>query len=254
VTTNFPNTFTEGRFNRHHTSEPAMRLMNTAGDHYFTIPLLDLRLEVMREVWSPLIDWSGIFALRYFPELTGRKVLDIGSGCGIGTAAAICKGATRVVAIDSNPRARDNTLRNAEIAAIHSNRSDFTFKILSHIEDIDERFDFIYFNPPFHSDEPRSLLETAVSDHNYTWLTSVFHKIPHLTWAGSVVLGVFSESGNIRYFEFLATLAQLRIIGVEARMKDGYRCSFYSMVSAARAPSSTTSGCASPAAASSMNA
>ncbi len=88
----------------------------------------------------------------------GARVLDLGTGSGIGAIAA-ARWAGRVVASDINPEA----VRCVQINAL-----------LNHLEQLieprvgdlfapvgNERFDLILFNPPFYRGQPRTMLDHA---------------------------------------------------------------------------------------------
>lgn len=212
-------------YGRYHTADLALRRMRELGVHWFEIG--SLRLVVLAGVWSPAIDWSGRRAVLLFPDLTGQSFLDLGSGCGIGCAMAIANGAERVVAVDVNPLARRNTLLNIRSAIKQTQRKNISFYINENIQMLKETFDFIYFNPPFHSDRAKNMLERAVSDYRYEWLDEVFRALPRLMNPVGRMIAVFSISGDQSRFERRLSAANFRTIEKISEVSEGYECTFY---------------------------
>ena len=88
----------------------------------------------------------------------GARVLDLGTGSGIGAIFA-ARWAARVVATDINPEA----LRCAQINALAHH---LEYKIETRVGDLfvpvgADRFDVILFNPPFYRARPRDLADAA---------------------------------------------------------------------------------------------
>jgi release factor glutamine methyltransferase len=83
----------------------------------------------------------------------GDRVLDLGTGCGIGALAAARAGATHVVATDIDPVAVRCATINALVAgvAIDVRHGDLFAPVA------DERFDVVAFNPPWLPAAPREL-------------------------------------------------------------------------------------------------
>jgi release factor glutamine methyltransferase len=74
-------------------------------------------------------------------NLEGKKCLDMGTGSGIQAQAMLKSGAEKVVAADINPEASEKVPEEAEFV-----ESDL-------YENIDEKFDFMAFNPPYLPEE-----------------------------------------------------------------------------------------------------
>ncbi len=116
---------------------------------------------VLPEVMNPRIFWSGEFLARSLgPELVrrGSRVLDMGTGSGIGGLAAARLGA-EVLSVDINPRAVRCARINALLNFLDDRmlvREGNLFCGLEH-----ERFDVITFNPPYYAGEPRDHLFDA---------------------------------------------------------------------------------------------
>jgi release factor glutamine methyltransferase len=82
-------------------------------------------------------------------------VLDVGTGGGIQAITAAQKTeVTRVVAVDVNPQALDGAQKNAVSAGVSDK---IEFRLSDLFQDVEERFDYILFNPPYlptHPGEP----------------------------------------------------------------------------------------------------
>ena len=63
-------------------------------------------------VWSPAYDWSGQFMIDNLPDLTGKDVLEVGSGSGLISVYAGRSGAKQITSVDINPKAVENTSMN----------------------------------------------------------------------------------------------------------------------------------------------
>lgn len=94
-------------------------------------------------------------------DLTGKNILDMGSGSGIVSIFAASKGAN-CVACDINPVAvrciTENALQNNLSKQITVYESDL-FESLNSAEGVG--FDIIFFNPPYYKGNPRNNFERA---------------------------------------------------------------------------------------------
>ena len=100
----------------------------------------EIKIEVMEGVYEPEED---SYLLIESIKIEGRKVLDMGCGCGI-VALHLAKNGCDVVAVDLDKKAVENTIKNAEMNGlkIRCFKSDL-------FENINEKFDMIVFNPPY---------------------------------------------------------------------------------------------------------
>ena len=121
-------------------------------------------LLVLPQVFNPALFASGRLLAAEVERRAdllppGARVLDLGTGSGIGAIAAAAK-AQVVVATDVNPHAvrcaRINVLLN-EVEARVDVRCGDLFGPLG----ADERFDVVLFNPPYYRGTPRSPLDQA---------------------------------------------------------------------------------------------
>lgn len=118
-------------------------------------------LLVLPQVFHPKLFRSSEFLVRFLAETPirpGARVLDMGSGSGVGAVLAAARGC-RVTAVDINAEAvrctRLNALLNNAEARIDVRHGDL-FKPVT-----GEQFDIILFNPPYYRGEARDPLEHA---------------------------------------------------------------------------------------------
>ena len=104
---------------------------------------------------------SEIFAkfISGLDDLNGKYILDMGCGSGVVSVFAASKGA-RCIAVDVNPvsikAAEENAKKNGfgdKIKALQSN-------LFENIPP-EEKFDIIFFNPPYYEKEPKTDFEKA---------------------------------------------------------------------------------------------
>lgn len=76
----------------------------------------DVTVRVNKEVFTPdpALTNSSLVVLNNLPDLTGKSVLDVGTGCGILAIHAALHGASRVTAVDINPDAVANARENVQ--------------------------------------------------------------------------------------------------------------------------------------------
>jgi release factor glutamine methyltransferase len=104
---------------------------------------------------------SGIFAkfILSLDNLTKKYILDMGCGSGVVSVFAASKGA-KCLAVDVNPvsvkSAEENAKQNGYIENVKAVQSNLFENILP-----DEKFDIIFFNPPYYAKEPKTDFEKA---------------------------------------------------------------------------------------------
>ena len=121
----------------------------------------DVPLIVLPEVFNPVLFRSGAFMAQALAEeffSAGSRVLDMGTGSGVGAVFAARRGA-QVTAVDINPDA----VRCAQLNAL---LNELTDKIEVVEGDLfrpvtGQRFDMILFNPPFYRGLPANKLDYA---------------------------------------------------------------------------------------------
>lgn len=122
----------------------------------------DHRILVLPDVFNPVLFKSGAFLAETLTAdviPSGARVLDMGTGTGIGAIAA-ARLTDRIVAVDVNPEpvrcARINALLNGSEERIDVRHGNL-FEPLGH----DERFDVVLFNPPYFRGEPADSYDHA---------------------------------------------------------------------------------------------
>ncbi len=75
-----------------------------------------ITVRVNKDVFSPDPEMtnSSLVLLKSLPDLEGKSVLDIGTGCGVLAVYAALNGASRVTAVDISPNAVANTSENVK--------------------------------------------------------------------------------------------------------------------------------------------
>jgi release factor glutamine methyltransferase len=135
------------------------RLERVVLEHVDGVPLL-----VLPAVFNPVVFRTGavlgrtVAASPLAAVRAGSRVLDLGTGSGVGAIFAARRG-HRVVAVDVNPEAvrcvRLNALLNGLEERIEARQGDLFAPVLG------ETFDVILFNPPFFRGAPRNALDFA---------------------------------------------------------------------------------------------
>jgi 2-polyprenyl-3-methyl-5-hydroxy-6-metoxy-1,4-benzoquinol methylase len=209
----------------HDTTPAALASMRQHGEKY-TVDVLNFQIVLLPNVWSPAYDWSSAFHLENLPDLTGRDFLEIGCGSGVISVGASRKGARKIVAVDINPAAVKNTQMNFAAHCI-KNAQAFISDVFS---DIDEQFDVVTWNAPYHGSKPTDMLERGCADENYISLKKFIKGAKnHLKPGGLIVLG-FSESGDTNLLEQLIFNNQLRIKRKLSDWRHNYNCLLYEIV------------------------
>ena len=119
-------------------------------------------LVVLPQVFNPKLLRSGEFLVQQLRRrdllLPASRVLDLGTGSGVGAVAAARAGCA-VVAVDINEDAvrcaRVNVLLNKVEDCVDVRHGDLFGPVT------DERFDVVLFNPPYYRGEPRDQLDLA---------------------------------------------------------------------------------------------
>ncbi len=118
-------------------------------------------LIVLPEVFNPVLLRTGDFmvrALASVPISPQVRVLDLGTGSGVGSVFAARRGAD-VTAVDINPEAVRCAKMNALLNRLEDRIEVLAGDLFSPLGD--ERFDIVLFNPPFHRGRPNDGLDHA---------------------------------------------------------------------------------------------
>lgn len=154
------------------------------------------RLVVRPTVFHPRFFVTSKFFAKFIGhlDLTGKRVVDVGTGTGILALAAARAGAASVVAIDINPNAVAAATENARANGLDDRVSAICSDLLTEIEP-GPRFDVILSNPPFFPDEPRDIADRAWNaGPDYRDIASFFDQArERLTPNGSIYLLLSSD-------------------------------------------------------------
>jgi release factor glutamine methyltransferase len=120
-------------------------------------------------VFHPKLYFSSQILGQYVAglNLKNKRVLDMGTGSGIIGLCAAGAGAD-VVSVDVNPIAVECARKNAELNSLGEKIECRDGNLFSTIQ-VDERFDYILWNPPFYLDKPKDRAGHAWNaGENYT--------------------------------------------------------------------------------------
>lgn len=124
-----------------------------------TLTMHNLTFQVSKEVFSPSTETthSVEVLLKHFPEVNNKRVLEIGTGCGVLALYAAENGASEVIATDIFPAALENAEQNVELR----NQKDIVQVVnTDRFEDLSGTFDVIIMNIIF-ADQPEDESEAA---------------------------------------------------------------------------------------------
>jgi release factor glutamine methyltransferase len=182
-------------------------------------------LVILPEVFNPTLFFTSTYFVACFNAERippGGRVLDMGTGSGIGAIAA-ARWAGSVVAVDINPAAarcaRINTLLNRLEARIEVREGDLFAPVG------DERFDVVLFNPPFYQGAPQSALDHAWRSTDV--VERFVAALPaHLTPHGCALIIWSANSGEARMRDAFAR-AQLEVRVIAEQDNVGERLIVY---------------------------
>jgi release factor glutamine methyltransferase len=121
----------------------------------------DLRLVVVPTVSNPRLLRTGVFFGEYIDSLPigpDTRVLDLGTGSGI-CALVAARRSARVTAVDINPAAVRCLEANALVNDLRNNVAAHHGDLFAPVHG--QRFDLVFFNPPFLLGEPRDARDAA---------------------------------------------------------------------------------------------
>ena len=121
----------------------------------------DLHLVVVPTVSNPRLLRTGVFFAEFIDSLPigpETRVLDLGTGSGI-CALVAARRAARVMAVDINPAAVRCLESNALLNGLRNNIDARHGDLFSPVQG--ERFDLVFFNPPFLLGRPRDARDAA---------------------------------------------------------------------------------------------
>jgi release factor glutamine methyltransferase len=159
-----------------------------------------LRLHVDRAVFNPEMHFTSGFLAGYLARpgvvSPGGRVLDMGTGSGVGAIAAARAGAGRVVAVDINPAAvacaAGNVRRYGLAGRVDVRAGDLFAPVAG------EQFDLILCNPPYFRGTPRTLADAAfLGGPQYEWLDRFAAKAGAHLAPGGRILVVLGDAADV---------------------------------------------------------
>ena len=189
----------------------------------YTTEVLGKEIIVYPNVMSPKYDWSPRFHIENMPNQKGKEFLEIGCGSGILALFAAFQGAKRVVAVDINPNAIENTKANFQ----KYNLKNFNILESDVFEKVEGKFDTINFAAPYHGSKPKDILEYGVSDPEYRALRLFLKNAKSfLKDNGQIVLG-FSNTGDLDLLNTLFIENKLYIKNFKEEENNGWKAYLY---------------------------
>jgi len=122
--------------------------------------LVGLEWDLLDDVWPPYYSPGGELFADLIPFASMSSFLEMGCGTGIVSVLAARAGVERVIGLDINPAAVRNTGMNAERHGVADRVSARESDLYSAVGP-SERFDGIYWNPPF-LNAPDDKVETSI--------------------------------------------------------------------------------------------
>ncbi|HEX3791905.1 MAG TPA: methyltransferase [Pseudonocardiaceae bacterium] len=122
--------------------------------------LVGRQWDLLDDVWPPAYSPGGELFADLIPFATMSAFLEMGCGTGIMSVLAALAGVERVVGLDINPAAVRNTECNARRHGVADRVTARTSDLYSAIEP-GERFDGIYWNPPF-LNAPEDVVDSSI--------------------------------------------------------------------------------------------
>ncbi|KYG79454.1 hypothetical protein AWW67_13880 [Roseivirga seohaensis] len=160
-----------------------------------TTRVAGIKLTVLPGVFNPRLFFSTKFMMRYIEQyhLQDKHVLDVGSGSGALAIAAAVKGA-KVVAIDINQLAVDNTVKNALL-----NKLDLQVLRSDLWKDLPlQTFDMVLVNPPYYPKSPTNKEELAwYCGDNFQYFDCFFNGLGSFIHSKTKVIMILSEDCEI---------------------------------------------------------
>lgn len=175
-------------------SEWWIREQKGRGDE--TLTMHGITFFVARDVFSPSIATTNSvdLLLRNFPNVKGRRVLDIGTGCGVLAMKAAMEGAKEVIGTELQPHALENAKRNISEAKLGG-----VVQILNNerFEDLPGAFDVIIMNIVF-TERPTDAKQTEELGKRSLGLhRRLLAALPYMLNPDGVVLLGFGSFGDI---------------------------------------------------------
>jgi release factor glutamine methyltransferase len=151
-------------------------------------------------------------------DLSGKRVVDVGTGSGILALAAARAGAAKVTAVDINPIAALNAAENARANGLGKSIMAVCSNLLSALAPR-AQFDVIISSPPSFPGEPRDLADRAWhAGPNYRDVASFFDQARARLVPGGRVYILLSSDSGLSLFSTLIARAQFQARVIAERL------------------------------------
>jgi release factor glutamine methyltransferase len=171
---------------------------------------------------QPITRMSHLLGQAVLDEVRASdRVLDMGTGSGVNAILPAGTAASMLAVDISEPAvaaARANAVANG--VEVEVRRSDV-------FGAVDGEFDLIVFDPPFRWFAPRSVLEAATTDEDYTALTRFFAEVDEHLAPGGRILLFFGTSGDIEYVRRLSARFDTEVVATERLTRDGWDVDYF---------------------------
>ena len=139
---------------------------------------------------DPSISFSTSIIVENFPDVTGKRIADVGTGTGVLAILAALKGAQEVVATDSSDKAVQNARHNVRDNGVEDRVDVIQTNLLV---GVDGTFDYIFANLPILDDSVWNKVGVDVSSDIDSFLSSAR---AHVSVGGVIYLpwGSFAEN------------------------------------------------------------
>jgi release factor glutamine methyltransferase len=189
--------------------------------HFFAYHLILTRprTRITRAAGFRLIVRPTVFHPRYFLsseafaefigslDLSGKRVVDVGTGSGILALAAACAGAESVIAADINPNAALTAAENARANGVGDRVSALCSDLLAAVAPW-PLFDVILSSPPKHAGEPRDLADRGWhAGPRYRDIEALFEQARERLKPGGRLYVMVSSDSDLDLFGALITRA-----------------------------------------------
>jgi HemK-related putative methylase len=175
------------------------------------VRVLGTTYEISEDVFNPKYFVTSAFMAAHIKSGPDDLVLDLGTGSGILAITAAQRG-SRVVAIDINPEAVECAKKNTQRNGLDGRISVYHGDLFSPLRD-EDRFDMIFFNPPYFEGSARTNIDRALFDHNKTLASRFFEEATrHLQGNGYVQMIYSSIAEPDKVFKISAELGWRHVI------------------------------------------
>jgi release factor glutamine methyltransferase len=158
------------------------------------VQVLGRTYEICEEVFNPKFYYTSEFMARHINVSPDDVVLDMGTGSGI-QAITAGQRASKVIAIDINPRAVEFARRNVKINGLENIVSVIAGDLFAPLKQ-EQMFNVILFTPPYLEGKPKSDLEYALFDPDKILINRFFREARKYLKPDGYVQMVYSSLAN----------------------------------------------------------